>query len=162
MKKASVSFRSGLLRVLLAVGLLGAIGLGAYIFGITRCTPGKIGFTDFPQYRDFDADIRSIDVSWDIGRPPPVLFTISDTATVETVVRTLLRDVRFVKDGTGPYDGGHSAITLKDGNGHETVLVLGPFTYGTTKVYYLYETDGLYELIRQIGRQSGALEAAVS
>lgn len=140
------------------IALLGALVLSVLlIIIIVYRYPKEIGFMDFPQYEKFTEEIIGVDVYWDNNTEHLIIFTVTDESTVNSIVKSLVNEARFLRAGSSMNDGGHGYIVLTDSNNTETTVSLFQIQYGTRKQYYNYANADFYNLIRQIGQDTGEL-----
>lgn len=129
------------------------------LFGLSGCRkyPEELSFFNFPQYNDLNTEIVSIKVDWDNNDGNHIVFDITDESAIEGIVNKLMYETKFIKAGIYMDNGGHGSITLKHKNGSETKIPLSQIQYGDKKQFYNYETDDIYNLIKQIGQSLGKL-----
>lgn len=141
------------------LGMAGIIAAGLLCFaGCADTLPNSLLFTEFPQYEEFDEDVSSIEVSWDLGDSTPLTFAIEDTETVGAIV-SMLKEIEFQKGGSEMQDGGnHSSLTFVYAEGVKVTVPLSEIEYGNDRQYYSYPDSDLYEYIKQIGEALGYID----
>lgn len=131
--------------------IIGVIVAGLLCFvGCGDKFPSSLILTEFPQYEEFNYNVSSIEVSWDLNDSTPLVFDIEDKETIDTII-SMLKEIEFQKSGTEMRDGNHSSLTFVCIEGDKFTVPLSEIKYGTCEQYYKYPNSNIYEYIKQIG-----------
>ncbi len=114
-----------------------------------------ISLNDFPQYKDFNAEIENILVFWDVNDNEPVNFTIDAINDVKFIMEKL-QDKSTFKKTNDIFDAGHSYILLVGNDESRTEVSLCKINYN--KNVYIYSNSTIYDYIYNIGQSKGVLK----
>lgn len=123
--------------------------------GCEEKLPNNIKFFEFPQFNQFNEDIVAIDVAWDDNESQPIRFSINETEKINNII-SMYKETTFVKVDSAS-DGNHSSITLTDKDGNSVLISLSNIKYGDKQQYYKYPDNNIYDYIKLIGQNLGAL-----
>ncbi len=123
--------------------------------GCIESLPSNVKFLEFPQFEQFNESISVIEVTWDVNESEPVRFSITEAEDIKNII-AMYKEATFVKVDT-LNDGNHSSIKLIDGDGNNILIPLSNIKYGNKNQYYKYPDNSIYDYIKQVGQNLGAL-----
>ena len=94
-------------------------------------------------------------MTWDVNESEPVRFSITEAEDIKNII-AMYKEATFVKVDT-LNDGNHSSIKLIDGDGNNILIPLSNIKYGNKNQYYKYPDNSIYDYIKQVGQNLGAL-----
>ena len=112
--------------------------------GCIESLPSNVKFLEFPQFEQFNESISVIEVTWDVNE-----------SDIKNII-AMYKEATFVKVDT-LNDGNHSSIKLIDGDGNNILIPLSNIKYGNKNQYYKYPDNSIYDYIKQVGQNLGAL-----
>lgn len=118
------------------------------------CAKNIKNITDFSKFSNMTQETDKIEVTYDNGSETPFCFAIENKSDIDEIMNIIFSS-SFKNVGKGTNDGGHTTITIIQGD-DEYKMHVNSNKEGNN--YYSFSSNDLQDKITELAREAGAFD----